>query len=316
MKLQDFHVEVADWANAEQQATLRELRHEVFVLGQNVPEAREQDGLDVACWHVLARDDDGHAIGCARLNAGHKIERMAVREAWRRRGVGSAMLREMITRARSLGQGELLLAAQVTALGFYQHAGFIAYGAEFADAGMTHRMMRLPITVQHAAAPELRDTGALTAGNRGEIAATRLQLLTDTRHQLLLYIPTLGNDTCTHAEELAALRRIAISGRSASIRILLHDPAAALANDHPLIPLAQRLSTAMQIRTPLEATDLTYNSAYLLNDAGGYLFLPDANRPVGRAARDRRAAQAPLRQHFNEVWERSQRATILNPLDL
>ena len=72
----------------------------------------------------------------------------------------------------------------------------------------------------------------------------------------------------------------------------------------------------MQIRTPLEATDLTYNSAYLLNDAGGYLYLPDANRPVGRAARDRRAAQAPLRQHFNEVWERSQRATILNPLDL
>ena len=77
---------------------------------------------------------------------------------------------------------------------------------------------------------------------------------------------------------------------------MLHDPAAALANDHPLIPLAQRLSTAMQIRTPLEATDLTYNSAYLLNDAGGYLYLPDANRPVGRAARDRRAAQAPLRR--------------------
>ena len=39
MKLQDFHVEAADWANAEQQAALRELRHEVFVLGQNVPEA-------------------------------------------------------------------------------------------------------------------------------------------------------------------------------------------------------------------------------------------------------------------------------------
>ncbi len=284
MKLQDFHVEVADWANAEQQAALRELRHEVFVLGQNVPEAREQDGLDAACWHVLARADTGQALGCARLNAGHKIERMAVREAWRGRGVGAAMLRELITRARSLGRDEIVLAAQVTALGFYAHAGFIAYGAEFEDAGMAHRMMRLPIALPPDTPPALRDVGVLAAGNGGDVAATRLQLLADTRHQLLIHVPALDSDVYASADELAELRRIAISSRTASICVLLHDPAAALRDDHPLIPLAQRLPTAFQIRTPLEAVDLAYTSAYLLNDSGGYLFLPDASRPAGRAA--------------------------------
>jgi predicted GNAT family N-acyltransferase len=316
MKLQDFHVEVANWANAEQQAALREVRHEVFVVGQNVPEAREQDGLDAACWHVLARDAAGQALGCARLRADHKIERMAVRAAWRGRGVGAALLRELIARARTQGQEEVMLAAQVSALGFYQHAGFVAYGAEFTDAGMAHRMMRLPIAVQRADPTPLRDIGALAAGNRGDVAIARLQLLADARHQLSIYVPALDSDMYAGVDELAELRRIAVSGRAASIRILLHDPVAALRDDHPLIPLAQRLPSAFQIRTPLEAVDLTYASAYLLNDAGGYLFLPNASRPAGRAARDHRAAQVPLRQYFNEVWERAERATILNTLDL
>lgn len=316
MKLQEFHVEVADWANAEQQAALRELRHEVFVLGQNVPEAREQDGLDAACWHVLARDDTGQALGCARLNAGHKIERMAVRETSRGRGVGKALLRELIARARTQGHDEVDLAAQMTALGFYEHAGFVAYGAEFEDAGMAHRMMRLPIALPSDAPAALRDIGVLAASNRGEVAAARLQLLTDARHQLLLYVPALTRDLYSCADELVELRRIAVSGRAASIRILLHDPVAALREDHPLLPLAQRLPTAFQIRTPVEAVDLTYASAYLLNDAGGYLFLPDASRPAGRAARDQRAAQVPLRQQFNEVWERAEPAAILNKLNL
>ena len=316
MKLEEFHVEVAAWANAEQRAALSALRHDVFVLGQNVPEAREQDGLDAVCWHVLARDDTGQALGCARLNADHKIERMAVREAWRGRGVGKALLRELIARARAQGRDEVVLAAQVTALGFYQHAGFVAYGAEFADAGMAHRMMRLSIAAQRAPPPALRDTGALAAGNRGEVATARLQLLTDARHHLLIYVPTLDSGRYASVDELTQLRRIAISGRTANIRILLHDPAAALTGDHPLIPLAQRLPTAFQIRTPLDAVDLAYASAYLLNDAGGYLFVPDASRPVGRAARDQPSAQAPLRQHFNEVWERAEPATVLNTLDL
>ena len=54
---------------------------------------------------MLARDDTGRPLGCARLNADHKIERMAVREPWRGRGVGAALLRELIARARAQGSG-------------------------------------------------------------------------------------------------------------------------------------------------------------------------------------------------------------------
>jgi predicted GNAT family N-acyltransferase len=316
MKLQNFHVEIAEWSREDQRAALLDLRGTVFIQEQGVPEQRERDGLDVDCWHVLARDDAGLPIGCGRLTPGHKIGRMAVLPDWRGNGVGVALLRELIGRARTQGWPEVALDAQVSAIGFYEREGFVPHGAEFEDAGLPHRAMRMALPVVDNDSTPARDIGALAATTRSETASARLQLLGEARHRLAIYMPLLGNDSYASAEELAELRRIAISGRGAQIHILLHDPATALRNDHRLIALAQRLPSAMQIRMPVEEADLAYVSAYLLNDVGGYLFLPEANRPQGRAATHDRAAQAPLQQHFDEVWERSERAGILQTLGI
>jgi predicted GNAT family N-acyltransferase len=321
MKLQNFHVEVADWSRDDLRTALLDLRHTVFIQEQGVPEERERDGLDPDCWHVIARDDSGVPIGCGRLTPEHKIGRMAVLQEWRGSGVGVAMLRDLIGRARAQGWPEVALDAQVSAIGFYEREGFIVYGDEFEDAGLPHRKMHLslvPISDDPAQAHEAqaRDIGVLPAGSRSETAATRLQLLRDARHRLSIYLPLLDNDSYASVDELAELRRIAISGRGAQIRVLLHDPAAALRNDHRLVALAQRLSSTLQIRMPVEEADLAYLSAYLLNDVGGYLFLPEANRPQGRAASRDRAAQAPLQQHFDEVWERAERASVLQALNI
>lgn len=316
MKLQDFHVEIADWSRDDQRTALLDLRGTVFIQEQGVPEPRERDGLDVDCWHVLARDGAGVPIGCGRLTPQHKIGRMAVLPEWRGRGVGVALLRELVARARAQGWPEVALDAQVSAIGFYEREGFIAYGDEFEDAGLAHRAMRLELPAHIDDPAPLRDLGTLPAGSRNEIGAARLQLLYDARRQLFIYLPRLDNDTYASAEELAELRRVAISGRGAQIRILLHDPEAALRNDHRLITLAQRLPSAIQIRTPVEEADLAYISTYLLNDTGGYLFLPEADRAQGRAARRDRPGQAPLQQHFNEVWERAERASALQALNI
>lgn len=164
--------------------------------------------------------------------------------------------------------------------------------------------------------PVIYDAAELPIDDRGGLAAVRLQLLTDARYRLDLHLPALAGDSYASEDELAQLRRIATAGRQAQIRILLHDPVAALRDGHRLIALAQRLPSALQIRVPQEERDRACTSAWLLNDTGGYLFLPDANRPLGRAARSDRAAQAPLRQQFADIWERSARASELHSLDL
>jgi len=317
MKLQNFHVEIADWSRTEQRQALLDLRDTVFIQEQGVPEQRERDGLDIDCWHVLARDEAGQPIGCGRLSPAHKIGRMAVLPDWRGQGVGAALLRELVSRASTQGWSEVTLDAQVNAVGFYECAGFVAHGEEFEDAGLGHRSMRLALSVHgDRPASPLRDTGALPADTRGDIAAARLRLLADARHRLSIRLPLLDIESYASAAELDELRRIATSGRSALIRILLHDPDAALRNDHRLITLAQRLSSSIHIRVPVDEVDLTWASACLLNDAGGYLFLPDAERAAGRAARSHRAGAAPLQQHFDEVWERSERASMLQTLDI
>lgn len=316
MKLQNFHVEMVEWSRDDQRAALLALRDTVFIQEQKVPEGRERDGLDGDCWHVLARDEKGQPIGCGRLTPTHKIGRMAVLQDWRGQGVGTAMLRELIARARAMGWTEVALDAQTTAIGFYEREGFAAHGDVFDDAGLPHRAMSLSLAPIELPTPPFHDRESLPAGTRVDIATSRLLLLGDTRHRLSLYLPILDLESYGSVDELEQLRRVATSGRGAQIRILMHDPATALRNDHRLIALAQRLSTAIKIRTPVEETDLAYASSYLINDAGGYLFLPDADQPQGRAARNDRPSQAPLQQHFDEVWERSERASVLQMLNI
>lgn len=158
--------------------------------------------------------------------------------------------------------------------------------------------------------------GRRAIDGRAALAAARLQLLAATHHRLALHLPLLAGDDYGNDAELAELRRIATSGRRAAIRILLHDPAAALREGHRLVGLFQRLFSSIAIRTPVEDADRQRTSAWLLNDTGGYLYLPDASRPQGRAALADRPAQAALQQQFDEVWERSARASELQALDL
>ena len=148
------------------------------------------------------------------------------------------------------------------------------------------------------------------------LAAARLQLLRGARRRVAIYQPALATDAYNSAAELDELRRIATAGRGAELRLLLHDPAAALRDSHRLVALAQRLPSTVLVREPSEESDRSYGAAYLLTDTGGYLFLPEAGRARGRAALEDRASQAPLQQHFQQVWERSARASVLQPLDL
>jgi predicted GNAT family N-acyltransferase len=136
-----FTVRRATWATDS--AALAAIRREVFVVEQHVPESEEWDGIDTACQHVMAMAADGSAIGTGRLLPDGHIGRMAVLKPWRSRGVGSALLSELIATARSRGFSETRLHAQTHALGFYRRHGYTPLGDEFMEAGIPHVEMRL-----------------------------------------------------------------------------------------------------------------------------------------------------------------------------
>lgn len=119
----------------------RAIRHAVFVEEQAVPPEVELDGLDDACRHYLARVGAA-AVATARARRtarGWKIERVAVLAAQRRRAVGAALVRRMLA---DVPEGlDVYVHAQESALGFWEHLGFVAEGERFFEGGIGHRLM-------------------------------------------------------------------------------------------------------------------------------------------------------------------------------
>jgi len=134
-----FQIHLADWSG--ERDALTRIREQVFVQEQGVPLTLEWDGLDPGASHLLAVSASGEPIGTARMLADGHIGRMAVLPEWRHRGVGSALLRELLRIAVQQGISNPFLHAQKRAVGFYRRHGFSASGEEFMDAGIPHRHM-------------------------------------------------------------------------------------------------------------------------------------------------------------------------------
>jgi predicted GNAT family N-acyltransferase len=139
----EFTVRRVSWSEAGGQ--LRAIRTTVFIDEQNVPVELEWDGLDVQCLHVVAESATGEAIGTGRLLPDGHIGRMAVLKPWRGRGVGRALLLELLAAAGDGGFESVELNAQTRAIDFYARFGFRVMSGEFMDAGITHRTMRVDL---------------------------------------------------------------------------------------------------------------------------------------------------------------------------
>jgi predicted GNAT family N-acyltransferase len=117
------------------------LRHEVFVVGQDVPEDLERDDLDDACVHAAALID-GRLVGTGRLRPDGIVGRMAVAESARQQGVGAAVLALLEQVAAARGHRQVELHAQLHAAGFYDRAGYERVGDVYLEAGIEHVTMR------------------------------------------------------------------------------------------------------------------------------------------------------------------------------
>ena len=136
-----YQAKIVDWH--EYAEPLSTLRHQVFVIEQGVPVELEIDGEDDAACHVVVLIDNDQVIGTGRMLASGKIGRMAVRSDMRCQGVGRAVLDALINEARTQGLAGVSLGAQLSAVAFYQRAGFSCQGDVFIDAGIDHRQMVL-----------------------------------------------------------------------------------------------------------------------------------------------------------------------------
>jgi len=136
-------IEVREARGDAERAAALALRHEVFVDEQGVPAELEVDEHDDQALHLLALDD-GRLVGTCRVvhdGVRAKFGRLVVARDARGAGIGRMLLDDAERRARADGAQQMVLTAQVAAMGLYERAGYTARGDVFLDAGIEHMTM-------------------------------------------------------------------------------------------------------------------------------------------------------------------------------
>ena len=125
-----------------------EVRRQVFVEEQGVPEAIEYDGLDREALHIVVKDGE-RVIGTARVRFPTadqaKVERMAVLKPFRGRGIGSHIISFLKRKLKSQQIEHVVLHAQYVLTTFYKARGFKEEGLPFWEAGIKHIKMKLQL---------------------------------------------------------------------------------------------------------------------------------------------------------------------------
>jgi predicted GNAT family N-acyltransferase len=120
-----------------------EIRDEVFVDEQALTDDARTDPDDRDSFHYLALLGD-EPIGAGRLTMYGReaqVAWVAVRQQYRRHGVGKAIMLSIVERARMEDADRILLNAQTHAIGFYEGLGFDVVGSEFFMSGIGHQVM-------------------------------------------------------------------------------------------------------------------------------------------------------------------------------
>ncbi|MFC1234127.1 GNAT family N-acetyltransferase [Vibrio sp. F74] len=103
------------------------IRHQVFIMEQDIPQELDHDGLDNISNHALVTDDDS-LVATARLSVddvGHAVlARVAVIEQYRGSGVASKVVSALISYADQCGCVSIEIHAHEYLRRYYEKFGF------------------------------------------------------------------------------------------------------------------------------------------------------------------------------------------------
>ena len=127
--------------------SFRDLRIEIFVKEQGVPEENEFDDFDSQVPHLVIFSD-GEAVATGRIipygENTVKIGRIAVKKEKRGLHLGEKIVKELIRKSYEDGAKTVKVGAQTHAVGFYEKCGFTLDGTpEYLEENIPHYDMHL-----------------------------------------------------------------------------------------------------------------------------------------------------------------------------
>ncbi len=104
-----------------------------------------EDDLEDSSYHLMGIDDENNVIASGRVhfndNNQAQIRYMAVKDSYKRKGIGSEIVTKLEDYASSKGAKKMVLNARENALSFYLSLGYSEKGPYQSDTGIPHSKM-------------------------------------------------------------------------------------------------------------------------------------------------------------------------------
>lgn len=320
--MNEIYIKTVAWVEGK---ALRDIRQQVFIEEQRVPEDMEWDAQDESATHFLMFYQQEPVATARLLNDGH-IGRVAVLESQRGKGLGADLMRHVVAHARAQGVQELRLSAQIQAADFYRKLGFSVCSNEYMDAGIPHQDMcwqasdqpddRLP-EIEFSSPgrfaihnPEVHkqptaEIAGLQSISESEAPLQAAKLVDQCRRHLRIYSPEQARWLFNRLDFITACERLISRDSHCKIQILLQRVDSDFLRGRTLLSLAHRFPSLCEIRCQhSELAEQKY--VQLMTDAQGFLMLPD-NRLREGFVREHTPDQVKRwASQFDELWAGSQ----------
>ena len=109
-----------------------------------------KDDREDSSYHLMGINDENDVIASGRVHFNNKkeaqIRYMAVKDSYKRKGIGSEIVIRLEDYATSKGAERMVLNARENALSFYLSLGYIEKGPYQSDTGIPHSKMEKNLT--------------------------------------------------------------------------------------------------------------------------------------------------------------------------
>ena len=323
--MNEIHITTVAWIDGK---ALRDIRQQVFIEEQRVPEDMEWDSQDESATHFLMFYQQKPVAVARLLDDGH-IGRVAVLRDYRSQGLGAEIMQHVISHAQEMGMQQLNLSAQTHATAFYQKLGFSVCSGEYMDAGITHHDMCWQANDQvdgflpgiefkspgrfaiHNPEPAQLSTPAynhssdgLLPVNESDATTQAAKLVDQCRRRLRIYSPERARWLFNRPSFISACERLIARDSKSRIQVLLQTVDNDFLLGHTLLSLAHRFPSLCEIRC--QHPELaTHKHVQLMTDADGFFMLPD-NRLREGFIREHTPDQVKRwANQFDELWASS-----------
>ena len=309
----EIHVVTVPWSTHE--TKIRQVCEAVFTAELGTPIS--WDAEDYSASHALALNEAGQPVGCVRLLPSGRIDRLAVLENNRRKGVGLRLLLTIVAEAEHLGCSKVHLDMPVGGSGVYHQAGFLSIGHEFNAGDIFQQRMEIVLPIPFHSTGKIEkpvvriqdaedDTPARLLHFYGESACLDglHQCLTEAARNVQIYSQYLDHNLFDNYRIVEDLSRFIRRAPPVTLQILLHGSQLVVSRGHRLIELARRMDSKIEIRCVSSDQPQDEHSCVLW-DNRGYWLLPDHRDYEALANLYDPVRTSKLWDRFSYLWSRS-----------